>query len=95
MTRILKIDKVNIELVNGKIRLRWTFKGQRLSFSIGDNSEQNLDIAKNKAYQINSDMGLERFNHDDYQSKKNVSTQQFYYETINERSTNSGCCGLV
>ncbi len=46
MTRILKIDKVNIELVNGKIRFRWTFKGERLSFSIGDNSEQNLDIAK-------------------------------------------------
>lgn len=75
MTRILKIDKINIELVNGKIRLRWTFKGQRLSLSIGDNSEQNLEIAKAKAYQINSDMGLERFNPDDYSSKKITAPQ--------------------
>lgn len=76
MTRILKVDKINIELVNGKIRLRWTFKGQRFSFSIGDNSEQNLEIAKAKAYQINSDMGLERFNPDNYSNKKIIATQQ-------------------
>ncbi|HEY9702243.1 MAG TPA: tyrosine-type recombinase/integrase, partial [Allocoleopsis sp.] len=73
MARLMKIDKINIELVNNKIRLRWTFKGQRFSFSIGDNSQQNLEIAKSKAYQINSDIGLERFNPDDYQSRKDTA----------------------
>jgi integrase len=75
MTKISKIDKINIELVNGKIRLRWTFKGERLSLSIGNSSEENLEIAKAKAYQINSDIVLERFNPDDYRKKKIIVPQ--------------------
>jgi integrase len=66
----LKIDKVNIEITKGKIRLRWTYQGQRFSLSMGNDNPQNLDLAKSKAYQINSDICKDAFNFNNYRPQR-------------------------
>jgi integrase len=71
----LKIDKVNIEITKGKIRLRWTYQGQRFSLSMGNDNPQNLDLAKSKAYQINSDIYKGSFDYENHKPKPKIKVE--------------------
>jgi integrase len=73
MNKNLKIDKINIEIVKGKIRLRWSYQGQRFSLSMGENNSQNLDLARSKAYEINSDIYKNSFDANNYKPKETTT----------------------
>ena len=71
----IKIDRINIEITKGKIRLRWTYQGQRFSLSIGEDNPGNLDLAKSKAYQINSDIYKDKFDYENYKPKPKIKIE--------------------
>lgn len=56
-----KYGKIAIEIHGGSYRLRWTDKGDRYSRTIGKICPEALKIAKAKAYEIYSDILMERF----------------------------------
>lgn len=76
----IKIDRINIEITKGKIRLRWTYQGQRFSLSIGKDNPGNLDLAKSKAYQINSDIYKDKFDYENYKPKPKIKVESVVKE---------------